>query len=492
MAVEKKTEKTGFENRTEAKKYVVETIKSLLETTTEEEFFKLGYERVDKSAGVYGNEKTLGAGVDDGKFSIKVHGTTHAFVTKQVFLGAKRVEGIINLSYITDNIIGLEYKITEQSIRGGHIVNETVSLKIDSKKQFEKDLKTLFKEIAKKEISYLTKTKIGVEDDFEMGKTQIKENSIMKKLTLKGMISKNILEGKNKFKPLPSDEEENIDKVKDLNTIDIEDKKGKTGKKIFLDAKERTKEIEEVTSAGGGGVAGMPMGTAGNFAFQSPKFAKNVNPDFFATPYSKKNSKRPKVDSDYKVKPSKKDKYYTEVPLIPGSGYVPVGMNKNYAQGQHSLNENTEKSTSFDLNRKKIFNLNENEQKGVNKRYLITEKTTKEYQEERWKKLTSFKLYESIKDIEENNDHEEVVHFPEYPTGAFDAKDEIDFFAKMDYDNDVKSEDSVDSEEFVFVEKPDSKFKTEHKFYKKDFLNENKKFILDLNTMVFVKNPNSK
>ena len=41
-------------------------------------------------------------------------------------------------------------------------------------------------------------------------------------------------------------------------------------------------------------------------------------------------------------------------------------------------------------------------------------------------------------------------------------------------------------------QKPGSLFELEYKFYKKDFLNENKKYILDLNSKVFVPNPNIK
>ena len=48
------------------------------------------------------------------------------------------------------------------------------------------------------------------------------------------------------------------------------------------------------------------------------------------------------------------------------------------------------------------------------------------------------------------------------------------------------------SEKTIEVEKPGSVFGITQKFYEKDFLNENKNFILDLNSMVFVKNPNLK
>ena len=44
----------------------------------------------------------------------------------------------------------------------------------------------------------------------------------------------------------------------------------------------------------------------------------------------------------------------------------------------------------------------------------------------------------------------------------------------------------------ILVEKPSSKFGTTYKFFVNDFINENKKYILDLNTKTFVPNPNSK
>ena len=72
--------------------------------------------------------------------------------------------------------------------------------------------------------------------------------------------------------------------------------------------------------------------------------------------------------------------------------------------------------------------------------------------------------------------------------GGFQPHDEIEYFEKDMIDND--QENNI-SEDVVFVEKPNSSFNTQYKFYKKDFLNENKKYILDLNSMTFVVNPNS-
>jgi hypothetical protein len=47
-------------------------------------------------------------------------------------------------------------------------------------------------------------------------------------------------------------------------------------------------------------------------------------------------------------------------------------------------------------------------------------------------------------------------------------------------------------EKTIEVEKPGSVFGITQKFYEQDFLNEGKKFILDLNSKVFVPNPNAK
>lgn len=75
-----------------------------------------------------------------------------------------------------------------------------------------------------------------------------------------------------------------------------------------------------------------------------------------------------------------------------------------------------------------------------------------------------------------------------------------DFFKKIEADKKEEAEapkfpigkQEALNEEVVQVEKPGSMFGIEYKFYKKDFMNEGKRFILDLNSMVFVKNPNSK
>ncbi len=252
-----------------------------------------------------------------------------------------------------------------------------------------------------------------------------------------------------------------------------------------------------------------------------PKEKKNSDPKTGNGSWKDTNqSSAPKSDNDG---------FWTEVDLEPGTGYIPKGMKQNYVMGMHNasagdmkkkgyaegksnsgeiLNEGTkpkkeiDNSASTDLTRKKFFSLSENEEKGVNKRYLITEKTTEEYEKERWKKLSSFKLYESIKEAEEmneffesiQNDIEPIVN-PITIKRLTENVSHDDIFAEPVKPGILnESTEMIDGEEIVTVAKPGSKFGLEYKFFKKDFLNESKHYILDLNSneRTYVKNPNWK
>lgn len=248
-----------------------------------------------------------------------------------------------------------------------------------------------------------------------------------------------------------------------------------------------------------------------------PKDAKNFNPTANNGNYKNTNQKN--------APSSDKDDFWQEIKLIPDSGYVPVGMDQNYISGMHDatngdmkkrgysegeekkdnlLTENCKNKTPQvkmpDLTRKKFFSLTENSEKGINKRYLITEKTTEEYEKERWQKLTSFKTYESIKEAEEMNEFFESLKENKQIVNPFQSKKLTENVNHDDLFNDTPSVNkellnesaSNSQEETVLVEKPGSKFGIEYKFFKNDFLNESKKYILDLNSRVFVPNPNSK
>ena len=486
-----------YQEKLDIEHSVVDIIREELLAQTEKAFEEKGIEKNDKPAGVYGSGKAYGFGANEGKYTVKVQNKTVTTFTKYVIYGSKRFSSDINSVYEGDTLM-VQYKTTEDGVFRGikekngqsYTFHKKFILKTNSLPAIKKTLQKIFFEIAQKEIEYLINTRLGVQDKTETGTAStVEENkkiNTMKKLTIKELFSDEeeiISEGKNKVEP-------NIDKIKKSNTVDL--KNGNNKRKMFLDDEKSNKDeqgtVEELTATAGG-----PAGSsAGPFRYDTPYFA------------SKKN-KRPKVDKDYNVVPQKNESFYTAVELEPGSGYVPKGMKQNFIQGLHNATPEqlakwgygegqfgvNNESKSLDLTKKKIFTDSENKEKGINKKYLITEKTTDEYKKDRWSKLSNFKLYESIKEAEKVIDPDEYDNLPLIPPlgkGGFEPSDEIEYFEKDMIQSD---DDNQLAEEMVFVEKPSSSFGTQYKFYKKDFLNESKKYILDLNTMTFVINPNS-
>jgi hypothetical protein len=308
--------------------------------------------------------------------------------------------------------------------------------------------------------------------------------------------------------------------------------------------KKEEKEIDEITAVGGGFAATGLGGGAG--AYLTPYFAKHgaksKKKDMLKSPYvqyadnaelnesldlTKKleetayfknaNAKKPQVDKNWNlISEGGGDPYNIPVKIDPNTH--PQGMpfivpncedeliailsgdpDKLKRIGVKKLNEAVNKvnkkianETEFEkiqrLSKKKFGSILENEEKGINKRYIITEKTTEEFEKERMKKLSGFKLYESIKEAENLDSafEEDVVEEPMVDTA------EVEFIQPETDMPNVEIEDVVINEEFVEVEKPGSVFGLKYKFKKADFLNENKKYILDLNSMVFVPKPNQK
>jgi hypothetical protein len=297
--------------------------------------------------------------------------------------------------------------------------------------------------------------------------------------------------------------------------------------------------LNELTSSGptiSGSEGGYKDGA------QSGSGGYNTKNSWKKTPYAKAQQKKPKVTHDYKVVPqnesekeikdkeasdknssveklktnrnydpetgnqnwentnqknapkSSNDDFWTEVDLIPGSGYVPKGMDKNYVSGLHDRPGDMKKlgldeNKKPDLTKKKFFTESENKERGINKRYLITEKTTEEYEKERFKKLSTFKTRESIKEAEEMNTFFDSLQENKDPERLLNFKkvlNENDFFDETEQET-IKPNNK---KETIDVEKPNSKFGLTYKFFKSDFLNESKQFIFDINSSVYVKNPN--
>lgn len=515
-----------FQKEVEIKGNVIELAKELLESTTENEFSKLGYEKVGKSAGVYGNEKPYGAGTEQNKFGIRVAGKTKSSLEKQVMLGTKRIQSDINFEF-NGKMVNVEYKTTEAGFFRGvdagsisYAFIKTITLDGSNKSELNKGMKELFVEGAQKEIGYLTNTKLGVDDKTDKSTTSIvnENEQSMKKLTLKSIFSnEDILDSISESKI----KDNNTDSVKNANTIPLSkthpynkgEKKADKNKFLFLDKNEE--EIKEEKEAplqedGGPGVTSTGPSGSGAGAYLTP-FA------FKATSYGQyKNKRKPKVTKEYKVVPNSEgynnDGFWQKVDVNALQGTHPLGMpgikpnskeewdatvngDKNKLK-RLGLKESEQKITESpkikpDLTKKKIFSEADNISKGINKRYLVTEKTSEEYLKERWQKLSNFKIFESIKENEEilnecscDSNIESIKNKPE----LIDLNISVE---ETPIEN-VKSELATNLEETVSVIKPGSLFGIEYTFYKKDFLDENKKYILDLTSRVFVPNPNIK
>ena len=147
------------------------------------------------------------------------------------------------------------------------------------------------------------------------------------------------------------------------------------------------------------------------------------------------------------------------------------------------------------LIKRKFSSLNENEEKGINKRYIVTEQRTKAEEENRWKKLAMFESNETINreeniieecgcaDIESSNGHEVTMDMGQ-------SENEREFMQRNS-DAEVGS-DNVDGREVVMVAKPGSLSNAMFKVFKDDYLNEGKAYIKDLNSGNLVANPNFK
>lgn len=556
-----------FQDGVDLKEKVIEIAKELLNSTTEDAFSKLGFEKAEKKAGFYGNEKPYGAGAEQNKFGIRIAGVTKSSLEKQVMLGAKRMQSDINFDF-QGKMVSVEYKTTEAGFFRGVDANsipytfiKTITVDGSKKTELQKAIKELFAEAAKKEVGYLTSTKLGIEDKLDKSTTSIvnENKQSMKKLTIKSIFSSE----EDLFSSMNESKKENIKQIKDKNTTplanvspyDKGNKKAESGKFLLFDKNEKelnekaenspmgkeeyiklvkekmktkfgTSNFKDLTpiekkdlfntidkvydskkeklglnEEGIGVTASGPAGSGAGSYLTPNAFKKTVK----ETAYGKqKNNKRPKITQEYKAVPNTEgynsDNFWQTVDIkhlqknhimgAPGMEGVEVNSAKELAIAKNGLKESVDTPKArLDLTKKKMFSTSENEAKGINKRYLVTEKTSDEYLKDRWKKLTSFKINESINENEELNDFLNESNFQEKTIIA--SKPQKESIKDLD-ETPVETKITNHLEETVTVQKPGSLFGLEYVFYKQDFLNESKKYILDLNSKVFVPNPNVK
>ena len=178
-------------------------------------------------------------------------------------------------------------------------------------------------------------------------------------------------------------------------------------------------------------------------------------------------------------------------------------MDKPYPMGQHGLNESVEK-VDEKLNDSKLLKESmikrkfTSDEEGVNKRYIVTEKRNVDEEKDRWKKLSLFETYETIKKAEGM-----CECMGECSCGCGDSYEDDDFVTMdqgqeenekefMQRNQDAESGEFVDGKEVIIVAKPKSLSNAMYKVFRDDYMNENKAYILDLNTGNLVNNPNFK
>lgn len=470
--------------------------------------------------GVYGDGSTYGAGVKKGQDTVTINRvkgskSTNGFFEKNLSYGGKKMVVEIHIDIDCESeTMDMTYQTTEQSAFRGHqdkkngayMANNNQTFKVDNISNFKKDIKKVFDKFADKEAAYFISTKLGIEDRTEKSINSMVESN-MNKLSLTDILKGDFNETLDKIM-----ESNKKDKVKS-NHPEIKDANTK-GNFLFDDKEEDEEMFDEVTgSAGGAGAGGYDTPGAftkgGDFddemeeSLENKSMQETLRERFEETPYSKKKRKR-------RLNREGNPNGWTTVELD-ADGYAPKGMNKDHAMGLHGVNVNSTEEEklssktprgragmkgkdalgeSFDLSKKKFVSLTENEDKGINKRYIITHKKTKEEESNRWKALSNFDKNSTIKLAEscgcgvEGSEKREVV--------SREEGEEENMKEFMQRNQDVDHGSEINGKVVVVVEKPDSLSGVEFKVFEDDYINENKAFILDMNTGNLVNNPNFK
>ena len=447
------------------------------------------------------------------------------------------------------------------SDEGPHLVNGRFNFVIDSVSEFKKDIKKMFDKFAQKEVAQITKTKMGIEDKTEKSINSMVEHMKKNKFTLSSLYNSSFEEVSdivgnyiNEAKKDKETKKDDIEKLRmnhpevvaanskgkllfDFETLEEAEKKhGKEYKDYFekhmekygvdspsdltktqwtainagWKSKEEKGKMDEISTGGsaavgaiGGQVVDGELGSVGNIKYAANPFKMDtgiMKRNIEDTNYGKSKKKR-SLKKEYNANSSAPYSY--TVDINPGSGYVPKGMEKNYPQGQHALNESVKKvdeklQDSKLLKESMVKRKFTSDEEGINKRYIVTEKRSVDEEKDRWKKLSLFETYETIQKAEG------LCECLEECTCGGGSSYEDDNLITMDQGQEENERDFmqrnqnaeegefVDGKEVVIVAKPKSLTNVMYKVFKDDFMNENKAYILDLSTGNLVNNPNFK
>lgn len=532
----------SFSDNQKFKYDVYEAIKEVALESSKKAFEDKSYKLKEDAAGEYATGEKYGKGTELHHFNVRLSSrpNTNTYFEKIIYFGGKEYIIEVSIGWDAKNkTIELAYKTPEgaafrgyDSEEGPHLVDARFNFVIKSVDSFKKDLKKMFDKFAQKEVAQITKTKMGIEDKTEKSINSMVEHMKKNKFTLSSLYNSSfdevsdivgnyINEGKKEmnspevvaanspgkllfdFETLEEAKKKHGKDYasyfrKHMEKYGVENPKGLsksqwTAINAGWKSKEERGKIDEEATTGNVGQIG--------FAANPFEMDKGIMKRSFEDTHYAKGQKKRTVS---KMK-NEGDTFWTSVEIIPGSGYVPKGMDKNYVMGQHSKNTNESiQRVDEKLNDSKLLKESmvkrkfTSDEEGVNKRYIVTEKRDLNEQKDRWKKLSLFETYETIHKAEGM-----CECMNECTCGASDSY-EGDNLVTMDQgqeenerefmqrNQNAEAGEFVDGKEVVVVAKPKSLTNVMYKVFKDDFMNENKAYILDLSTGNLVNNPNFK
>ena len=205
--VDKEVQTNGFEKRSEEfqedvteRGEIYDMIRELTEEASEKAFDKAGVEKIENYAGVYSTGKSYGAGIQKGKYEVRLSSQVKPIIQKQTIYGTKRMETEITSDIDAENdLLSVNYDGTEKAVFRGHMnnddpmgymINDKITISTKDSKKLEKELKDFFDNCAEKEVKYLMNTKIGIDDRLETSVDgSIVENKNTNKMGLNDLLN---------------------------------------------------------------------------------------------------------------------------------------------------------------------------------------------------------------------------------------------------------------------------------------------------------------
>lgn len=503
---DKEVQSTGYEKRSKefqdnllSREEIYELVKETLEKATEKAFKDKGIKKVEGHQGEYGDGTKYGFGATEGMYNATFSNKVKTMIEKTVTYGSKRIANQVYINFdAKSQMLRVYYDGTEGALFRGHMnnddpmgymINDKLIISTSDKNLLKKEIKKFMENASNKEVNYLLTTKLGVDDKM----TTSTDSSIVEGKNKKIMKLSNLMEssGEDITNYFQGKINESLDKFSDAVKATNSTPDPKTGKDIlFDDLEEETEELKKLNK--------IDIDDLEDFEFSANKEdseeeIEEVTSSGSAGAFNTKFAFKKGGDFDKEMKGESKDSYEERVPMNKG-GWPPKGMEKNYVQGKHDLNEQKEITknilkTDFkvDTVKKKFFTEEENKELGINKRYLITDKLNESQQYDKWKKLSTFNSNETIHKAEEVFTEEQFALLKE--CACQDEYVDKDLYLDRDSAEDEMNDtfEDYNEENLIDIEKPNSFIVLKVK--QEDLMNENKKFIYDYNTKNYVLNP---